>query len=176
MVSIGTVVGYSIEENKDDDTKSVLLQVKFSDDDDIKTVELLGTNGEQIIPCNDLDVAVLDIGSSYKVAIAFFNFFEPDIDAGEKEIFSYNTSQKLAKIKLDKDGNVLINGGGRKVARKDDETNINIVTDKTFLTWVGKVTAAINILAPGTILPNEKPGIIKGKIVQGSASVEVCND
>jgi len=77
------------------------------------------------------------------------------------------------------DGNVTIDGteinfntGTKGVARLDDSTLVDSVTDEIMITWIDLVTTAINGLAPGSILPPETPSDITGKINSASATVK----
>jgi hypothetical protein len=77
---------------------------------------------------------------------------------------------------LDLAGKILLNGGGRRGARKDDEIVINTETDSAFMIWIAAVSAAINSLAPGAINPPNGPTSVTGKINQGSSTVELPDD
>jgi hypothetical protein len=56
-------------------------------------------------------------------------------------------------------------------ARLNDQTEINSVTDSTFITWIANVSAAINILAPGSI--PVIPTTATGKISTASSEVKI---
>lgn len=176
MVLIGKVVGTRVDYNRDDEDKSVLLDVEFSDSDDVQTVQWVDVSGESSRPIPNDYVITIPIGPGYKIAIAVLDEIEPEESEGEKELFSRDSSGKLARLKLDENGKVLMNAGGRNVARKNDEIKVTAITDKKMIVWITKVTTFINGLASGTILPNEIPSDITGSITQGSASVEVPND
>ncbi len=82
------------------------------------------------------------------------------------------TTKKGTKIEIDKDGNinidagdgdVIINGGSKGAARKDDEVEVTIPAG----TFIEKVTGQ----AAG--IPNTAPVKVKGKITKASESVKI---
>jgi len=111
IVAIGTVRGSEIAENKDADEKSRLLQVEFTNADDLQTIEQLGATGEDSNPQPGARVIVIDLGPSYRVAVALSDELEPEVEVGEKEIYSYDDAgAKLATIKLLNDSSIELNG------------------------------------------------------------------
>lgn len=111
MIAIGTVVGSEVTENKDADEKSRILQVELTNSDDVQSIEQLGATGEDSNPHVGARVIVLDLGPSYRVAVALSDEVEPSVDEGEKEIYSYDASaNKLAYVKLCSDSSVELNG------------------------------------------------------------------
>lgn len=91
-----------------------------------------------------------------------------ELEAGEVEIFT----QGGGSIWLDKDGNIVLNGGTLDVARKTDPCQL-LLTGPMYL-WMTQVEVAINTLAPGSITPGvgtfrANPGIL---INDGAAKVK----
>jgi delta 1-pyrroline-5-carboxylate dehydrogenase len=116
MIQIGNITGREIEKYKDGDVNRLLLQVKFLDDD-IQQVELINQHGEDVNPADGCRVLIIDITEAYQAAIAITDDLEPEVDPGEKEIYSTDSpvTTKLARIKLDADGNIVHNQGAKSV-------------------------------------------------------------
>ena len=124
---IGNITGREIGKYKDGDVNRVLLQVQFFDDD-TKQVELISQHGEDINPANGCRVIVIDITESYQAAIAITDDLPPEVDAGEKEIYSTDSpaTTKKARTKWDKDGNIIMNvGTNHAVQHEALQTAIN---------------------------------------------------
>ena len=86
------------------------------------------------------------------------------------------TVNSTANIDVNSDGDTTIdasevnfNNGSNGVARLDDSTTIDEITDSTFLTWTTAVSTFINGLAPGTVVP---PVQMVGKITSSSSTVK----
>lgn len=111
-MDIGKVTGRKISTNRDGDIDRLLLQVKFTDED-VRTVELFSQHGEDVNPSTGCRVITIDLTDSYEIAIAVSDDLTPEVDPGEKEIYSTNAtgSTKKAKIKWSGDGNIKINDG-----------------------------------------------------------------
>jgi len=62
-------------------------------------------------------------------------------------------------------------GAEKEAARKDDETEVNAVTDSAFVVWMATVSSVLNVLAPGSI-PNI-PTTVTGKISTASMEVKI---
>lgn len=109
---IGIIKGSEIKKNKDSDVKRVLLQVEFVEGD-VKTIELMTQVGEDVNPGKNARVIVIEDSESYKLGIATSDDIEPTVDAGEKEIYSTDSpiTTKKAKIKLDKNEQIILNDG-----------------------------------------------------------------
>lgn len=111
VVAIGTVRGNEVAENKDADEKSRLLQVEFTNADDLQTVELLGATGEDSNPQPGDRVIVVDLGPAYRVAVATSDNVEPASEEGEKILYSYDSAgNKLATMVLKSDSTIELNG------------------------------------------------------------------
>jgi hypothetical protein len=117
-------------------------------------------------------VVIQALSDAFKVGVAVDDGIEPEADEGEYEIYSSAGGTKKARVKCEVGGNVIHNEGSRLVARKDDSVLITAETDNAFITWIGLVTGAINILAPGSI-PVPPPVILTGTISEGSSTVKV---
>jgi len=109
---LGIIKGRQIIPNRDGDTDKVMLQIEFLPDD-VRLVELMTESGEDSNPAIDSRVFVVDETESYKLAIASTDDLTPECDPGEKEFYSTDdpVTSKLARIKLNKDGEIVLNLG-----------------------------------------------------------------
>jgi len=115
-MNVGNITGREIGKYKDSNVDRVLLQVKFYDDD-TKQVELISQHGEDVNPADGCRVLVIDITDSWQAAIAITDDLEPEVDPGEKEIYSTDSpaTAKQARTKWDGTGNVIHNQGAKSV-------------------------------------------------------------
>ena len=111
-MALGIITGRQIGRNRDGDKSRVLLQVQLVDDD-MRTVELFAQAGEDVNPANGCRVVVLNLADSYKAGVAVSDDLTPEVDPGEKEIYSTDNpvTAKKARIKLTGTGDVEINQG-----------------------------------------------------------------
>jgi hypothetical protein len=111
MVSIGIITGRTIGRNRDGDKDRTLLQVQLLDED-IRTVELFSQAGEDVNPANGCRVIVVTL-PGIKGAVAVSDDLTPEVDPGEREIYSTDNpaTAKKARIKLGSDSVVTINQG-----------------------------------------------------------------
>lgn len=163
---LGRVTNREIATNRDSDRPVLLLQVELTSAQDVQDVELFTAAGEDSSPHDDDYVVVLSLADAFQIGIGVDDGIEPEVDEGEKEIYSYEKhgGPKLAKVKLDKDGNVIHNDGDRLVARQDDETTSDLTIDEVFWTWIAAVGSALGISPPTTLTT---------KISGGSETVKV---
>lgn len=117
---LGIVTGFSIAKNKDGDTDRLLLQVQLLEsvdgsEDDVRIVEMIVQAGNDTNPANGSRVFVVDAADGYKIAIATTDDLIPEVDPGEKEIYSTDNpaTLKKARIKLDASGNIINNQGAK---------------------------------------------------------------
>ena len=109
IVDIGTVVGFELAPNKDGDDNVRLLQVEFSNPDDIQTVEQFRAPGLDCNPQVGARVITLDLGAAYRVGICFDDGVEPAQDPGGFEAYAFDDSfAKMAWILLGADETVTI--------------------------------------------------------------------
>ena len=106
----GIVTGYEIGPNQNGTKDVVLLQVRITDKDDIQKVELMTNPGNESIPSLGARVTILQAGPSWKIAIAASDNITPDVEAGEKKIYSQENDSIKAFILLLKSGIIHING------------------------------------------------------------------
>lgn len=111
MIRRGTVTGREIVKNRDGLTDRLMLQVEMSDTDDIQTVELYNTHGEDNSPIDGTKVIVIDLGSAFKIAIAADDGIVPSMQVGEKKIYSLDSGGAIvAFINYLESGIIEING------------------------------------------------------------------
>lgn len=118
-VSIGTVVGREIIENRDSENESRMLSVELSEANDVQSVEHINQNGEQTNPLDDTTVLVLELNPSWKLAIAINDLVDIDenLDPGEKKIYAVDSSNNIvSSIYLRNTGIVEVGGGDQFVA------------------------------------------------------------
>lgn len=171
MSSIGKITGYRIGKNRDGDKDRVILQVELIEGEDVRSIELIPGAGIDVNPASGCRVIISDVSDSYQTTGLITDDLIPETDPGEKEIYSTDNpvTQKLAKIKLNADSEIVMNDGTKFAARKDDPTIVDATTDNAFITWISNVSAFINGLSPGTI--PVVPSTVTGKINDGTDEV-----
>lgn len=100
--------GFQIAKNKDGTKNRLLLQVEIIPDD-VRTVELINQAGEDTNPAEGCRVIVADI-KGFLAAIGITDDLEPEVDPGEKEIYSTDSpaTTKKARMKFGADGLITI--------------------------------------------------------------------
>lgn len=146
----GTIVGTQIGPNKDNTGDVLLVSVQVADDDDPQTVEVVMDAGVDYRPQIGALALVASINESDKVCIGIDDGITPDSAEGEHALYSTDgsTITKQATLKLTNDGSVLVNGGGRPVARIDDTTVCNATVDSEFFVWLNAVGSFIGTPPP----------------------------
>ncbi len=110
-VRTGKITGRTITPNRDGTNPRVMLQVQMSNPDDIQTVEYVSLPGQDENPINGTRVFILEVGDSYKIAIAADDGVAPWGETGEKRLRSIDDDGAIqAFIKLLKTGIIEING------------------------------------------------------------------
>jgi phage gp45-like len=163
---LGRVTNREISTNRGSDRPVLLLQVELTNERDVQDVELFTEAGAESSPQNDDMVLVLSLADAYRIAIGVDDGIEPEIDEGEKEIYSYEKhgGPKLARVKCNKDGEVIHNEGERLVAREGDEITITPETDPDFFVMMNGLALLLGL---DPILS------VTGKINEGSETVKV---
>jgi hypothetical protein len=111
VITVGEITGSSVRVNKDGVKPVRLLQVVVSDPEDVQTVELIRQAGEDYNPPKGSRVIILDLGSAWQVGVAVDDGITPEVDEGERELFSSVGGVKKAKFKLNKEGELVLNDG-----------------------------------------------------------------
>ena len=118
-MAFGIITGRSIMTNRDGTKPRILLQVQLDEsldpiENDIRTVELVSQAGDDNNPAIGCRVFVTEADDSYKIAIAVTDDLLPEVNPGEREIYSTAgdpATVKMARIKLSNAGEVIINQG-----------------------------------------------------------------
>ena len=113
----GTVKSFEVKKNRDGSKKVRLLSVQMTDRDDVQTVEHMTEAGEDTNPPKDSKVVVLSIGSAWKIAISCDDGIEPEVEEGEKKIYSLDGGTIQAYIHLKKNGDIVLNGDSDNAVR-----------------------------------------------------------
>jgi hypothetical protein len=107
----GIVKGRQVAKNRDGGRDVLLLQVELSDPDDVQTVELMQSAGDQCNPENGSKVLVISNGSAYKIAIAVDDLTLVAIEVGERAIRAVLDGSVKSSVLCKVDGNVVFNEG-----------------------------------------------------------------
>lgn len=143
-MAIGIIKGQKIGKNKDGDVDRILLQIEMMTDD-VRTIELFTQAGEDTNPGNGCRVNIIPVSSSYQLAVGISDDLVSECEPGEKEIYSTDSpvSTKLARIKLNKNSEIILNEGTDTAVRFSelkkviDELQGDISDLKNaFTTWV----------------------------------------
>lgn len=111
MVRTGTITGREVTTNKDGTNPRLMLQVQISNPADIQTVEYVSLPGQDENPINGSKVYIATVSESYKVAFAADDGVTPDMNTGEKRLYSLDDNGVIqAFIKLLKSGIIEVNG------------------------------------------------------------------
>jgi hypothetical protein len=127
--SIGLVTGNSVENYIDADSKTRVLTVECDSDEDVRTVELYQSNGEDSCPVsNYANVVIVKVTDNWEIAIAVDTGIEPSVDEGEKEIYSIDplTNTKKMRIYLKADGGLEITNGTAEITINGSTNQISL--------------------------------------------------
>jgi len=111
-IRIGTVRGREIKPNRNGEGDVILLQVEISGPDDVQTVELMTHAGDEASPPDDAQVLLVQIGPAWVVALAADDLIPPDINVGERRVYSQDGGARKATIYWRTDGQLELNGTG----------------------------------------------------------------
>jgi phage gp45-like len=166
MITIGTVRGSEITKNKDSDENARILQVELTNAEDLQSIEQVSQSGEDSNPQPGSRVIVVDLGPSYRVAVATDDGIEPTVAEGEKELYAYDSSlAKQAYIKILVDGSIELNGdtdtavafADLKVAFDQFKSDFDALVS-TYNTHIHTTTATISSGSTGVIAPTASTG------------------
>ncbi|MGD9157305.1 MAG: hypothetical protein PVG39_02770 [Desulfobacteraceae bacterium] len=129
-MELGIIRGYEIRTNKDGPQNKLLLQVEMIPGD-VRTVEFMPQAGEDTNPAIGSRVYVISAAAGYQIAISSTDDLTPEVDSGEKELYSTNGSSKLARLKLNLDSEIELNGNADYAVSWTDLESIlqQLVTD-----------------------------------------------
>ncbi|MCP4569751.1 MAG: hypothetical protein GY841_19395 [FCB group bacterium] len=143
----GNVVGAEIGKKGDSTTDTVILDVMFTDRDDVRPVEWLPGPGEDSTPVDGSRVVVYELSSGYLVAIGGNDGAVPVSTAGTKEIYSTDSDHgKKARIVCNPDGSIdIIAPAGLNITA---DTTVAGDTEMTgTLTVTGVIKSLVDIIA-----------------------------
>ena len=107
----GIITGRTVTKNRDGQNDRLMLQVRISNPDDIQTVEYVTVPGQDENPIDGSKVYIFEVGSSYKIGIGIDEGITPEMETGEKRLYSIDdTGDIQALIKLLKSGIIEVNG------------------------------------------------------------------
>jgi hypothetical protein len=155
---VGIITNRQIGPNRDGDKSRLLLQVQMVDDD-MRTVELVTQAGEDTNPANGCRVVVINV-PGYKVAVAVTDDLTPEVDPGEKEIYSTDNpaTAKQARTRWKSDGTIVHNLGTTEAARKGDTAQLT-------MQQADILALATALLATGLFVPTGNPPVPAGPVV-----------
>ncbi len=113
MPNIGKVTGFKIAKNMEGDSDRLILQVETLEGEDVRSIELFNQAGEDTNPANGCRIYIIDASSRYQIGVAVSDDLTPECEPGEKEFYSTDNpvTTKLARIKLNKDSEIIMNEG-----------------------------------------------------------------
>jgi hypothetical protein len=158
MAELGIVKGSEVTQNLDGDKKSRVLQVQLANEDDVQSVELYRLPGDDQNPADDTRVLVITIGTSLAAVSAADVEADDTLEKGEREIYSTDGAQRLAKIRLKADGSIVANDGedwavrysALEAAFQDLQDTVNDFLSQ----YVPGGPAAVGTPATGVVLPS----------------------
>jgi hypothetical protein len=155
-IIIGTVTGREIKKNRDGDENVLILQCTFQEDDDAQSVELVTQAGEDTNPPDGSTVIVVDAGDSYKIGIAADDGIEPSMNAGEKKLYSIDSSGAIAAfVNFINSGIIELNGNGDFAVRfqklADGLSNLDTQIQAELAKIATGISSAGGAYTPGTI-------------------------
>jgi len=129
-IRIGKVTGREIRENRNGGRDVVLLQVQITDANDVQTVELVTQAGDESSPPDGSTVILVQLGGAWVVAVAADDLIPPDINVGERRVYSQAGGARAATIYWRADGQLELNGTGDFAVRFTAlETAFNALLD-----------------------------------------------
>jgi hypothetical protein len=108
---IGVITGRRVGKNRDGDKDVLILQVELLQGEDTRSIELF--TDSDFNPANGTRICVIDASSSYQIGTCVSDGLTPEVDPGEKEIYSTDNpvTQKKARAKFGTDGIITLNKG-----------------------------------------------------------------
>jgi len=119
---IGKITGRKIGKNRDGDKDRIILQAELIEGEDTRSIELFSQSGEDNNPANGCRVLIIPVSDSYQLGGAVSDDLEPEVNAGEREIYSTDNpvTQKKARIKLETGVDIVLNQGTKSAVTYED--------------------------------------------------------
>lgn len=110
---VAKVTGQDVTKNKGSQGNKLVLQLEISSPEDIQSVQLMQSAGENSPPPTGSRVITIPIGTQgYKLAVGVDDGIEPpSAEPGEKKLYSSDGGTVKAVIYLKKDGTISISSG-----------------------------------------------------------------
>lgn len=122
-MELGIVRGYAIKPNKDGTQDKLLLQVEIIPGD-VRTVEFMAESGNDTNPAIGSRIKVETISRGYQIGTNSTDDLTPEVDSGEKELYSTDGSSKKARLKLNLDSEIELNGNADYAVSYNDLNTI----------------------------------------------------
>lgn len=174
-MKIGIVTGREIKKNRDGDKNVLMLQCTMEEKEDVQSVELITQAGDDTNPPNGSAVMILEAGESYKIGIAVDDGIVPEVDEGDKKLYSIDAGVIKAFIKFLKNGDLELNGNADNAVRysKLEEAFNQLKGD--FDAFVDKYNPHIHVTT-ATIGASATPGVISATTSQGVKTTADISD
>lgn len=140
-INIGKVTGREIVKNRDGTNDRLMLQVEMTSAEDIQTVELRNSHGDDNSPIDGSQVLIVDVGPAFKLGIANNDGVDPDTNPGEKRIYATDSNGVVkASIHLTDDGNIVIVASNNLEVTVQNNMEFNITNNMEFkILGAGKI-------------------------------------
>lgn len=139
----GVVIGQTIEKNRDGENNVRMLQVEITEPNDTQSIQQISFSGEDNAPTKGDTVAIIEVSESYKIAIGIQDQIVPEVESGERKLYSQDGGVIKSFVYLKKDGQMILNGTGdyavrfNKLKETIDELQDDIASLKTaFSSWI----------------------------------------
>lgn len=109
-VRSGKITGRTIGKNRDGKTNTLQLQVEITDTDDVQTVQLFTESGNDTNPPDGSTVIIVQVGDAWKIGLGVNDGIDPEVDPGEKKLYSSLDGIIKAFIYFMQDGTLQLNG------------------------------------------------------------------
>jgi len=103
---IGRVISSEVEENRDTESKVLMLKVEVFEENDTQEVEYFRQPGIDVRPNAEATVLIDQVSEPWKVAAAADDNIEPSVAEGEIAIYASDGETKLSQVHCKADGTV----------------------------------------------------------------------
>ena len=171
----GTVIGQTIEKNRDGENNVRMLQVEITEPNDKQSIEQIAFSGEDNAPVEGDTVAIIEVSESYKIAIGVQDSIDPEVETGERKIYSQDSGGIQAFVYLKNDGQLILNGTGDFAVRYNElKTAFDGLKDdlnsliSSYNAHIHVTTATVLVGAIGIISPTTSTGTPSTADMSGS--------
>jgi hypothetical protein len=142
---IGDIISAEIIENLDGSNKVRMLKVEITEGDDTKTLQQVLYAGQDDGVVEGATAYIIEIHESFLVCIGIDDGIEPEVDDGEKKIYSQASGVIKAFIHLLNTGEIN-NQNDNGFYKLKDDGEINLNGDDDFVTAFNKMKTAFDQL------------------------------